>query len=384
MFIDQTIAKEIIVTLTPFIDFDINIINMDGNIIASTDSEREGTMHEGAIKLLTEKLPVMIIESNTTYSGSRMGVNLPIQYENQTIGVIGISGNPENTLKYGKILQKMVEMLIYENFDTIEKSNKESTALILVSDLISGNLNNSPIHIQTRMAQLGLKYEGPFTTFILTIHNATILSENNDTFQTESTSILKDNAIKNHILKYLTAHHILCGYSQEYYIAITNISRAKLKKLLLPLADSLYQYYHVSVSFFIGSQYNECSDIPKAYHEALLLYNQHYTNAPGLYEYDLCSLNLILHQIPKIYSQNLYSYVFKKCSEKEISDICSFVQIYFEHNGSIKSIAENTYLHKNTVQYRINKIQALTGFDVRISKDLFTLYIASLFSEKNI
>lgn len=43
-------------------------------------------------------------------------MNLPLLFHDEVIGVIGITGEPENISRYGEILRKMTELLIHENY----------------------------------------------------------------------------------------------------------------------------------------------------------------------------------------------------------------------------------------------------------------------------
>lgn len=62
--------------------------------------------------IIENSLEEMIIANDNAYESCRKGVNLPINFATQIIGVIGITGEPSETIKYGRILQKMTEMLI--------------------------------------------------------------------------------------------------------------------------------------------------------------------------------------------------------------------------------------------------------------------------------
>jgi DNA-binding PucR family transcriptional regulator len=44
----------------------------------------------------------------------------------------------------------------------------------------------------------------------------------------------------------------------------------------------------------------------------------------------------------------------------------------------LNHISQEYFIHKNTVQYKIQKIQSKTGLDVRVANDLFILYMASI------
>ena len=50
--------------------------------------------------------------------------------------------------------------------------------------------------------------------------------------------------------------------------------------------------------------------------------------------------------------------------------------LYFKTDGSIQKTSELMYVHKNTLQYRINKLKEISGYDVRKPNESAALYIA--------
>ena len=54
------------------------------------------------------------------------------------------------------------------------------------------------------------------------------------------------------------------------------------------------------------------------------------------------------------------------------------LKAYFNAQGSIQKAADNLYIHKNTLQYRISKLKEIKGLDVRkptLSPELYLAYI---------
>ena len=50
--------------------------------------------------------------------------------------------------------------------------------------------------------------------------------------------------------------------------------------------------------------------------------------------------------------------------------------IYEEFNGSITQTAEKLFMHKNTLQYKLQKIKKLSGYDPRVLRDFTELSLA--------
>ena len=51
------------------------------------------------------------------------------------------------------------------------------------------------------------------------------------------------------------------------------------------------------------------------------------------------------------------------------------MEIYFAADCSLKTAAEKLYIHKNTLQYQLDKIHALTGYDPRVFREGVILYL---------
>jgi len=76
------------------------ICDLDGVIIAAQVRSRIGNVHPGAQRLLRENLPeILVTTEQEEASGGTMkaGCNLPIHYNGELIGSIGITGDPEKS-----------------------------------------------------------------------------------------------------------------------------------------------------------------------------------------------------------------------------------------------------------------------------------------------
>lgn len=51
---------------------------------------------------------------------------------------------------------------------------------------------------------------------------------------------------------------------------------------------------------------------------------------------------------------------------------------YFDNGASLEKTAESMFTHKNTIKYRLNRIQEKTGLSLRQPDENFQLYLAVL------
>jgi len=147
-------AEIIVKELNTIINDKINMMNEKGVIIASTDQERIGQEHEGAKRIINDRLEELIIHSHDRYEGSLEGVNYPIIISNEIIGVVGITGPYNKVAKYGQITKKMTEILIQEISIKEQKSMDEN----LRSRFVGEWLQNESLFLFLTMVQVLIRW----------------------------------------------------------------------------------------------------------------------------------------------------------------------------------------------------------------------------------
>ena len=51
---------------------------------------------------------------------------------------------------------------------------------------------------------------------------------------------------------------------------------------------------------------------------------------------------------------------------------------YVEHSDDLKRVCEKLFIHRNTLNYRIEKIREATGLNLKNGKEMMMLYISAL------
>jgi carbohydrate diacid regulator len=73
---------------------------------------------------------------------------------------------------------------------------------------------------------------------------------------------------------------------------------------------------------------------------------------------------------------------YKKLKEYDKKkELIETLTVYIEENGEGSTAAKKLFIHRNTLSYRLDKIQSITGKDPRKVKDLLELYVALLLSK---
>jgi carbohydrate diacid regulator len=69
-------------------------------------------------------------------------------------------------------------------------------------------------------------------------------------------------------------------------------------------------------------------------------------------------------------------------SPEEVLESEKLILGYIANNGSLNKTSEQLFIHKNTLQYRLNRIEQTTGLNPRNLEDLIKLYIAIQLNRK--
>ncbi|EPH6737356.1 sugar diacid recognition domain-containing protein, partial [Escherichia coli] len=120
-YLQDSTARQIVQRTMGIIPYSVNVMNEHGMIIASGEASRLHQRHEGAVLALTENRVVEIDSATANkLKGVKPGINLPINFRDQLIGVLGITGEPGEVKAYAQLV-KMASELIIEQMALLEQ-----------------------------------------------------------------------------------------------------------------------------------------------------------------------------------------------------------------------------------------------------------------------
>jgi sugar diacid utilization regulator len=110
--IPKELAERIVKMINGITGTNVNFMGEDGEIIATMQKERLGTIHEVARKIINGEIDYAAVtnEEAIELGGVKPGYNGPIKVEGEIVGCLGISGDP----KVVKSLQQMASIIVEE------------------------------------------------------------------------------------------------------------------------------------------------------------------------------------------------------------------------------------------------------------------------------
>ncbi|RKL65529.1 hypothetical protein CR203_20225 [Salipaludibacillus neizhouensis] len=373
MIITSELAYPIINKLKKLVDYNINIMNEDGIIVASRDSNRILEIHQGALQVIMTKKEIVIYpEDEHKYLGSKSGVNLPVEYRNKIIGVIGITGHPEDVWKFAQILKVTVEVMISQ----IELNNQLQYQNKIVDNWVMDLVHPTIVDIEKLKSDaihyLNIKLQQELTIFLVKFDDLNVVSTDLEVnmrcqyLREERIKKIKDS-ITNIVFSAfidgsccLVAVHLM---KQNSYLTVAKSIR------------NLFPSNKAKMNIGVGNGYSNIGGYRNSYLEAnnsLQLLNRFpmKENIAHISEWGIKSLiNHVPYDVLKIFYAQYLTNVEKLTKEQKhtlehliISDL------------NMKITADKLHIHRNTLIYRLDTIAKQTGLDPKIFQDLMILH----------
>ena len=154
----------------------------------------------------------------------------------------------------------------------------------------------------------------------------------------------------------------------------------ELESMARTLTDNLHTEAMVRVRVGYGNVVNQLPEIAESYQEAKMALE---VGRVFCAEYDTISygklgIGRLIYQLPMSLCNMFIKEVFGEKIPEILDDeeAMSTINKFFENNLNISETARQLYVHRNTLVYRLERIQKAIGLDIRTFDDAMTFRIA--------
>lgn len=325
-------AQEIVDKMMKDIPYSINIMNDQGVIVGSGKKERIGTVHPGAVKALSTGKMVEVWKDGRF---EKKGTNEPIVIDEERVGVIGISGNPDEVRPFCNIVRTTVALLI-----------EQKTAL----ENLAHEANRKKAFLELLLSHHGaysqkLKKEAAAYKIDLLLKTAVLYLKHLDLNNEASRLLLPYPSFR---------------MEQDYDLLLIQ-NPVEVDKLIKQLTKS-----QPGLLISIG---NVEASISESFRQAKSAMNVMLALKPPsqVIRYEEAAFLVRLSQANLAPNQNAVGKL------EDALDLMETLRSFIHNNCSISTTADELNIHRNTLQYRLKRIQVLTGKDPRNLLQLFEL-----------
>jgi len=369
-----------------------------GVIIGSGDKSRLNQFHEGAAQVIKEGKKLEIYSKDINHLvGAKPGINLPIEHNNKIIGVVGITGEPDEVSPFGEVIKMTVEMMLQQEFLLKEIQLEKQAQENFIYDLISGRIGNDPDLFLTRGQIVGYDILIPRVALVMDIYQFEKTAKQSlQTFKGQKEGEIHLQRLKNDVLK--TIQRMLVDTPQEItsytggdrFVVLKTINpkdsdeilRRKLFRMGKRIKNTISQQMKFKVTIGIGEYHKDIRGISKSFKEATqaLDVGTKLEGAGDIYHVDNLGVGKLLAEIKGESQQEFMKktiYSTKNNKGKKINEtLLETLKAFFDNNLSISKTAQTIYVHRNTLLYRLRRVKEITGLDPKKFDDAVQLRIA--------
>lgn len=361
-------VQKIVTEIGKIIKGNVDFIDVDGYIIASTIEQHIGKYHAVGKEIIDKNLNEMYVSPENAGKVIFSGLYLPVHSGMEMAGVIGISGNQEYIYNYGNIVKKMTEILIRElDEERVKKERARMRELFLEEWLLKEGNEIREVQIERGLA-VGVDITQTYRVMVIGFSDgqehmdSSTLQEKQEQLKKLRNSIFPDSITLRHVGRDIV---LLSQRSDKDMLRVAEYFQSLSKRV-----------YSLEVA--VGIDGNS-ENVHIAYLQADKAWRSTRLSKNRICLYNDLALELFVVGIPEKIKEDYIRKIFPGCSYEELNSWMEILEVYFSVDGSIQKGAELLHMHKNTLQNKIKKMEEITGCDVRKPNYASVLYMALVF-----
>ncbi|KAA0965072.1 transcriptional regulator [Sporosarcina sp. ANT_H38] len=387
----ERVAQDIVDKTSKILQYPISITDNEGYIIGATDRSRIGIFHQPSLEVV--KRNIMLDCKDEIENRVLPGVSVPIMFNNQVIGVLGIVGDPREVDKYGQLVKNQVEMMCQEAFSKELVELKEKMVEVFVHQIIHYKEYEADEHILQYSSLLKVDLNSDHVCLLIDINHLTEKITSKKGYE----GLLGDfpfQYFQREVLDYL---NLILIESDEDIISALNIERFIIIKSLPSHQAYLYfveslddkieklnyfleKKYQVSAIISVGDVRRGIAEISKSYQNAKKAMNIGFNSNKDTSIHIYNEREMMLHLLPKElsadYQEKLLNIISSLIKHDNYDMLSSTFIAYCKYDLKLSETSRNMFIHRNTLIYRLERIREFTSLDTGDFKQCMLLYTA--------
>ena len=313
-------------------------------------------IHEGGRQVI-ERGETLEVNQDDILPGTKKGVNIPVFRNSVLAAVIGISGDPGKVRVFAHLAERITLLILREQelgARARSLAEKKNYLLDLLLEEDAKKPSDGYSELIGELKQFHIDPVSPKRMILLRLQYS----------EKESLSGLESYAER--LLDELPG----CLYGYQY----PSFFRVLINDRDLDLFHKKLKQFHQLHPFTLlagAGTYVFLEDLPRSLSTARIALEA--LKPERIFSlFDNLTLEVLLSGI-SVENQRVFS---EKVLSSLSDDDLHLLEIYFEKDQSLSDTCQTLFLHKNTVQYRLNRIHRLCGFNPRHFRDAAVLYLA--------
>ena len=346
--ISNQILQNTIEGLKGITRIDFCVMDTDGKSLASTFSEQENYVEE-VLSFVESPADSQVVQG---YQFFKIFDDHQLEY------ILLANGGSDDVYMVGKIAAFQIQNLLIAYKERFDKDN-------FVKNLLLDNL--LLVDIYNRAKKLHIDTEVRRVIFII------------ETKHEKDTNALDNvrNLLGNRTRDFVTA------VDEKNIIVVKelepNDGHTELEKIAENMYTLLKEDGEEDVLIAYGTVVNDIKEVSKSYKEAKLALDvgKIFFSERSVIAYSALGIGRLIYQLPIPLCKMFIREIFEGKSPDDFDEeTLTTINKFFENNLNVSETSRQLYIHRNTLVYRLDKLQKSTGLDLRVFEDAITFKIA--------
>ena len=345
--ISNQILQNTIEGLKNITRIDLCIIDTEGKILASTFSEADRYVSP-ALTFVDSPADSQVVNGCQFFK---------VFDEHQMEYVLLANGDSEDVYMIGKIASFQIQNLLVAYKERFDKDN-------FIKNLLLDNL--LLVDIYNRAKKLHIETEVTRVVYIIETNRD---KDGNDLEKVRSLFEGKNR-------DFVTA------VDEKNIIVVKEITEGdgsadigKTAEVILGMFKNENQDIHIAY----GTVVNEIKEVSRSYKEARMALDvgKIFFEERRIIAYSALGIGRLIYQLPIPLCKMFIKEIFDGKSPDDFDDeTLTTINKFFENSLNVSETSRQLYIHRNTLVYRLDKLQKSTGLDLRVFEDAITFKIA--------
>lgn len=329
---------------------DLCVVDVEGKAIAATDNQMGGYEQD-----------VTDFVGSPADSQEIQGYQFFKIYDEQQVEYILVSsGAGENSYMVGKMAAFQIQNLLVAYKERFDKDN-------FVKNLLLDNL--LLVDIYSRAKKLHIQPDAKRVIMIIEAGNG----KDNNVLE-----LIRSNIGTN-------TRDFVTAVDENNVIVMKELADSETTKEVDKTAKGIVGFLEKegfdNIHIAYGTVVNEIKEVSRSYKEAKMALDvgKIFFDERNIMAYSELGIGRLIYQLPIPLCRMFIKEIFDKKSPDDFDEeTLTTINKFFENSLNVSETSRQLFIHRNTLVYRLDKLQKSTGLDLRVFEDAITFKIALL------
>lgn len=346
--ISNQILQNTIDGLKTITRIDMCVLDVDGKVLATTSPDASG--YEESVSTFA-KSPA----DSQVISGHQF---FKVYDDNQLEYILLVMGGSDDVYIIGKLATFQIQNLMVAYKERFDKDN-------FIKNLLLDNL--LLVDIYNRAKKLHIDSEAKRVVLLV----ETQTEKDNTALETVRT------------LFATRTRDFITAVDEKNIIIVKEVKQGEtykdIEQTAFVILDTLNTEAMSRVKVAFGTIISSLKDVSKSYKEAKMALDvgKIFYSDKNVVAYSNLGIGRLIYQLPIPLCKMFIREIFGDMSPDDFDEeTLATINKFFENSLNVSETSRQLFIHRNTLVYRLDKIQKITGLDLRVFEDAITFNIA--------